>query len=104
MLRWSQECGGKTTLNIIEQLEQLEKARQAHESQRIAALGRLLESLAPEEAMVLEASLEANLVNRLAPPDIQQRADVVFAKAWAAATPEDRTLLSNGKVVRGANV
>ena len=90
-------------MNIIQQLEQLEKARQAHESQRIAALGRLLGSLTPEEAMMLEASLEANLVNRLAPPDVQQRADVAFAKAWAAATPEDRALLANGKAARAAS-
>ncbi len=89
-------------MNIIEQLERLEKARQAHESQRIAAIGRLLESLAPEDATMLEASLEANLVNRLAPPDVQQRADVAFAKAWTAATPEDRALLTNGKAVRAA--
>jgi len=90
-------------LNIIQQLEQLEKARQVYEFQRIAALDRLLRSLTSEEAMVLEASLEANLVNCLAPPDVQQQADVVFAKAWAAATPKDRGLLSNGKAIRAAS-
>lgn len=82
-------------MNIIQRLEQLEKARQTQETQRIAALDRLLNSLTPEEAMALEASLEANLVNQTVPPDVEQRADVAFAKAWATAAPEDRALLAN---------
>jgi hypothetical protein len=82
-------------LNIIQRLEQLEKARQVQETQRIAALGRLLNSLTSEEAMALEASLEANLVNQTVPPDVEQRADVAFAKAWATAAPKDRELLAN---------
>ena len=83
---------------IIQRLEQLEKARQAQEAKRIAAFGRLLRSLTPEETMALEASLEASLVNLTVPPDIEQRADEAFAKAWAAAAPEDRALLANGTI------
>ncbi|MEE8392122.1 MAG: hypothetical protein V3S14_15185 [Anaerolineae bacterium] len=86
-------------MSIIQRLEQLEKARQAQEVKRIAALGRLLRSLTPEEEMALEATLEANLVNRTVMPDIEQRADKAFAKAWAGAAPEDRLLLANGTIV-----
>jgi hypothetical protein len=80
---------------IIQRLEQLERARQAREAKRITAFGRLLKSLTPDEVMALEATLEANLVNRTVPPDIEQRADKAFTKAWTAAAPEDRALLSN---------
>jgi hypothetical protein len=76
-------------------LEQLEKARQAREAKRIAAFGRLLKSLPSDEVMAVEAMLEANLVNQPVPPAIQQRATRAFTKAWAAAAPEDRALLTN---------
>ena len=85
-------------MSIIQRLEQLEKARQAQAAKRIAAIGRLLKSLAPEEAMVLEATLEANLGNQAVPLDIEQQADIAFAKAWATAAPEDRVLLANGTI------
>ena len=39
-------------MSIIQRLEQLERARQAQEARRIAALGRLLGALSPEEAIV----------------------------------------------------
>jgi hypothetical protein len=86
-------------LSIIQRLEQLEKARQDQEAKRIVAFGRLLKSLAPEEAMALEMTLEAQLANRAVPPDIEERADIAFAKAWAAAAPEDQALLANGVLV-----
>ncbi len=83
------------SVNIIQRLEQLEKARQAQQAQRIAALGRLLAHLAPEEATALETALEANLVNQFVPPEVERQADVAFAKMWAAAAPQERALLSN---------
>ena len=85
-------------MSIVQRLEQLEKARQAQESRRIAALGRLLRSLTPEEELALEATLEANLVNQTVPPDIERRADMAFAKVWAGAAMEDRVLLANGTI------
>ncbi len=83
-------------MSIIQQLEQREKIRQVQEAKRIAALGRLLRLLTPEEALALETTLEANLENRGVPADIERQADMAFAKAWATATPEDRGLLANG--------
>ena len=88
-------------MGIIQRLEQLEKARQAQEAQRIAALERLLGLLTPEEAMALEATLEADLVNRRVPPDVERQANVAFARMWAAAAPEDRALLSNSTIAEG---
>jgi hypothetical protein len=85
-------------LSIIQRLEQLEKARQVQETQRIAALDRLLEALTPEEAMTLEAALEADLAGWPVPSHVEQQADMVFARAWAEATPEDRALLANGTI------
>ncbi len=82
-------------MTIIQRLEQLEKARQAQEAQRIAALGRLLEHLAPEEATALGMALEANLVNQMVSPEVARQADVAFAKMWAVAAPQERALLSN---------
>ena len=87
-------------MSIIQRLEQLEEARQAQEARRIAALGRLLGSLAPEEAMALETTLEANLGNQTVPLDVEQLADMAFAKAWSTAAPEDRALLTNGTLTR----
>jgi hypothetical protein len=86
-------------LGIIQQLEQREKIRQVQEAKRIAALGRLLRFLTPEETLALETALEANLSNQTVPPDIEQKADIAFAKAWATATPEDRVLLANSAII-----
>ena len=83
------------SISIVQRLKQLEQARQAREAQRIAAFGRLLTHLAPEEATALEMALEANLVNQIVPPEIERQADVAFAKMWAAAAPQERALLSN---------
>ena len=85
-------------MSIIQQLEQRERIRHAQEAKRIAALGRLLKFLAPEEALALETTLEANLENKTVPPDIERQADRAFAKAWATVTPEDRVLLANGAI------
>ncbi len=86
-------------MSIIQQLKQLEKVRRVQEAKRIAAIGRLLRFLTPEEALALETTLEANLENRAVPPDIEQQADMAFAKAWATAAPEDRVLLANSAIV-----
>ena len=87
-------------MSIIQRLEQLEKARQVQEAKRIAAFGRLLKSLTPKEIVALETTLEAELINQTVPPDVEQRADKAFAKAWAAAAPEDRALLAESALVQ----
>jgi hypothetical protein len=75
------------------QLEQLMEARQARQAQQNAALGRFLALLAPEEIVALEATLEADLAGQLVPQAIEQQVDNAFTRAWAMATPEDRSLL-----------
>lgn len=82
-------------MSIIQRLERLEQARQ---TQRIAAFDRLLGLLTPEETMALEATLEADLTGQLVPPDIEQQADVAFARVWAEATPEDQSVLTSGTI------
>ena len=74
-------------MSYRQRLEQIEKARQV---QRVAALDRLLGLLPPEEAEMLEATLEAELIGLPVPPDVGQRAGAAFARAWAAMTPSER--------------
>ncbi|MCP4537403.1 MAG: hypothetical protein GY832_09685 [Chloroflexi bacterium] len=85
-------------MSILQQLKQLEKVRQVQEAKRIAALDRLLRFLTPEETLALETVLEANLSNQAVAPDVEQQADMAFAKAWSTATPEDRVLLANSTI------
>jgi hypothetical protein len=85
-------------LGIKRRLEQLEAARQARQARRIAALDRLLGSLPPEEAVILEATLEAEMIGLPIPPDIEQQADIAFARAWRAVTPDERALLTSSTI------